>query len=192
MNFNNCIIGLKNTARTGWMQRGVPSSIAESVAEHSYHAAMIAGLIASKLNARGVRVDLYKAMAIAVIHDTPECVIGDIPLYIQRECKEVLDCKKKVEVKAFEDIVGGSRDLVELYLEWSRESSIEAIIARVSDKLSTLIQACEYYKTGYARVIEIAESCLNSIKKYFETVNGLEDIVREILRPYLSIFKKLI
>ncbi len=167
----------------------MPASISESVAEHSFHTALIAGFIASKLRGMGVKVDVYKAIAIALLHDTPECIIGDIPLYIQRECKAVSECKKELEAKAIESILGDCRELVELYLEWSKCSSIEAIIAKVSDKLSTLLQACEYYKMGYSRVKEIADSCIKSIRRYVEGVSELKSIVEEILTLYTAILK---
>lgn len=69
---------IKNTPRTGWTLRGVPASIAESIAEHMYEAAFLSIILYSELAKRGVKVDLGKTVLITILHDVPEAYTGDI------------------------------------------------------------------------------------------------------------------
>jgi len=72
------LLAIKNTPRTGWMLRGVPAAIAETIAEHLAESSILAIHISEKLASCGINVDVYKAAAIAAVHDIAEGVIGDI------------------------------------------------------------------------------------------------------------------
>jgi putative hydrolases of HD superfamily len=63
---------LKLSKRTGWWLCGVKDP--ESVAEHSFRTAIIAGLLASLEGA-----DPARATMLAVWHDSQETRVGDIP-----------------------------------------------------------------------------------------------------------------
>jgi putative hydrolases of HD superfamily len=65
---------LKRTARTGWVQRGVPE--AEDVAAHSY-GVVFATLLLAELVER--QLIAGRALALAVLHDLPEALTTDIP-----------------------------------------------------------------------------------------------------------------
>ena len=61
---------LKEVRRQGWVDRGVPD--AESVADHSYHVAVLAWAVA---RARGLDAD--RALRLALFHDLAEAETGD-------------------------------------------------------------------------------------------------------------------
>ncbi|MGC8909404.1 MAG: HD domain-containing protein, partial [Fervidicoccaceae archaeon] len=54
---NACIEALKSSARTGWMQRGVPPGMAENIASHSFEVAIISLIIAEKAKEYGIEVE---------------------------------------------------------------------------------------------------------------------------------------
>ncbi len=180
-----CVFSLKNLVRTGWMQRGVPPSIGESVADHSFEASVIAGILACELEKRGVRVDVLKPMCIALLHDLPECLTGDIPYYTRRVTAK---SKHDAENRACKDLLEDYPGLLQLYREWVMQDTIEAKIAKVAEKLSTLLQAKEYVKLGFDRASQIAESMrseLSGMQKKDEEYKIIVETAIDIFRGYL-------
>ena len=146
---STCIDALKKLPRTGWMQRGVPASIAETVAAHSYEASIISGILASKVGA-----NVERAMALAIVHDIAECRVGDLPLYSSTKIGEI---KEDIELRAVEEL-GLPKQILDLYREWISQETTESRVARVSEKIATLIEARRLKSAGYHRCIEIEES----------------------------------
>lgn len=73
------LLALKETPRTGWVDRGIPEALAESVAEHSFQTAMVAWLTALAHPERGL--DAERVVKLALVHDLAEALTGDIPPY---------------------------------------------------------------------------------------------------------------
>ena len=69
---------LKRLDRTGWILRGLPNGT-ESVAAHSFGVSVTAMLLADKLIAQGITVDVEKILRIALLHDWAEVRVGDMP-----------------------------------------------------------------------------------------------------------------
>src|SRR5919206_4122028 len=93
---------LKRLERTGWILRGLPNGT-ESVAAHSFGVSVTAMLLADKLIAQGVAVNVEKILRIALLHDWAEARVGDMPrtasLYFGSEAR------KQAETAAFLDVV---------------------------------------------------------------------------------------
>jgi putative hydrolase of HD superfamily len=68
---------LKRVPRQGWLDRGVPPLVTESVADHSLAVALIAWMAALEAQAAGASLDPARVLALALIHDLPEAEIGD-------------------------------------------------------------------------------------------------------------------
>ena len=136
---------LKSLARTGWMLRGVPKSLAESVAEHSFLSAVVALVMASKLRFSGVDVDPLRATVLALIHDVGEAYIGDIAKVFDELAGAV---KESVEIGVVEDMVE-NEFLKTLYREFHEGKTKEAQIAKLCDHLATYIQARIYEGMGF-------------------------------------------
>jgi len=142
LNIVEVLLRLRSIARSGWMMRGVPPSMAENVAEHSYLSAAIAYLLASKLKSLGVKVEPEKAAVIAVFHDVTEAFTGDIP----SAYPEVRVLKRKVEENAINLVDGNVRSLIAEFLE---ERSVEALVAKASDRLATMLVGAYYSERGF-------------------------------------------
>jgi len=56
----------------------------QSVAEHSFLVAMLAGAFARQLQARGVTIDRAAVVEGALWHDAAEAIIGDLPHQVKR------------------------------------------------------------------------------------------------------------
>ena len=68
---------LKSLPRTGWVDRGIPATSAESVADHSYFTMLIAWVVAQG----DASLDANRVLQLALIHDVAEAIAGDIPPY---------------------------------------------------------------------------------------------------------------
>lgn len=126
MKLERLLVGCKNLVRTGWMQRGVPPSIGETVASHSFEAAVIAYVIAQRLKELGQRVDPDHASVIALFHDVGESLIGDLPKWVTDRIE-----KTSIELDAVASLGVG----VQLFEEYNRRNSLEALVAKFSEMM---------------------------------------------------------
>ncbi|MCX8195790.1 MAG: HD family hydrolase [Acidilobaceae archaeon] len=165
---------LSSLARTGWMLRGVPHALAESVAEHLFASALIAYELALLARGAGVPVEPERAMAIALVHDLAEAVVGDISKRAGLE-----EEKERVERAAYESLELSER-VKELYKEYVKANSLEGAIAKIGDNLATYFVARRYIKLGY-EVEDIAEGSIQKAKEIAERA-GLGGVLERFLR----------
>ncbi|MDT8306935.1 MAG: HD family hydrolase [Anaerolineae bacterium] len=141
---------LKRTARTGWVQRGVPE--AEDVAAHSYGVGFATLLLAELVPAP---VDLGRALALAVLHDLPEALTTDIPSPAWRLLPVGL--KTDVERSAIETILDGV-PFAGRWLAWHDElaldESAEARLVHDADKIDLFVQALIYQEQSGNRHLQ--------------------------------------
>ncbi|GAA2057685.1 HD domain-containing protein [Catenulispora yoronensis] len=135
---------LKLSKRTGWWLCGVKDP--ESIAEHSFRTAIIAGLLASMEGA-----DPARATYLAVWHDSQETRVGDIPHLGRRYLKAASN------EQVTEDQTAGvpsavAEQLRALVHDYENGESLEVQCAHDADKLECLFQAIEYRDTGHQNV----------------------------------------
>ncbi len=156
------------------MLRGVPHIISETVAEHLFASALVSYEIAIKAKKRGLNANPEKTLAIAIVHDLAEAIIGDISR------KAGIDmAKEEAEMRAY-DMLNIEPELKNLYLEYREGRTLESIIARIGDSIATYIKANQYIKLGY-RVDDIAKGSLEKALQLAEQVK-IRDVVVEFLR----------
>jgi putative hydrolases of HD superfamily len=146
---------LKRIKRTGWWFAQIRDP--ESVAEHSHRAALVGMIIAALEGA-----DPNRTALLAVLHDTPETRIGDIP-HIGRR---YLTAAPAEDIVA--DQVADMPDPVAAFVssavaEFEADDSPEARCATDADRLECLIQAVEY-RHGGAVVEEWINSNMSALK----------------------------
>jgi putative hydrolase of HD superfamily len=146
---------LKNIPRTGWLQRGIPRSIAETVAEHSFEVASILAVISMEVEEG---LDKKKLLVMGIVHDWGEAVAGDIPRSLTKRLGK--ETKSKAEIKIMQELAvsSGFKSLSEVFEEYEERNSKEAMIAKIADLISTWRQACTYADRGY-HVEDIVVSC---------------------------------
>lgn len=147
---------LKRLRRAGWVIRGIPE--AESVADHSYRAALLGYLLAKERE-----LDAEKVMIMLLIHDIGESIIGDII----PEGEEFID-KRKAEGEAVRRILNTlgtlGKEMYGIWEEFSYGNSEEAKLARMVDKAEMAYQAKEYKNMGFA----IDEDMLQYLPEFLE------------------------
>ena len=72
---------LKEIPRTGWLDRGIAETHAESVADHSFGVALLAWACAVERQRHGAEIDPSRVVLLALIHDLAEAQTGDTPPY---------------------------------------------------------------------------------------------------------------
>ncbi len=179
---------LKQVLRTGWLQRGVPPAQAENVAAHSHTTAILAYLLA--LQAKEA-VDLTQVLLMALIHDAPEAVIGDIPLSAQRADPGIREAKEKAEDKAMQQILTYlpaklKPTVSEAWSAYRKGTSLEARLVEAADRLATALHASQLVKSGFP--IETFRPFVDHAEK---TVGGLHipqarDFIRELRESFPS------
>jgi len=131
---------LKRTARTGWVQKGVPD--AENVAAHSFGVAYTALMLAESIDEV---VDMGRLLSMALLHDLPEAVTSDIPTPSWRFLPP--GSKAEVEEAAMKEIfaesIFGGRGF-DLWEEFQAGESLESRIVHDADRIDMYLQATMY------------------------------------------------
>ena len=128
---------LDRVDRVGFAIRGVARP--ESVAEHSWHVAFLVWALGRRVE----RLDLLRALELAMVHDTAEVRLGDIPRTGARHLPA--GAKKHAERSIVEDLLQPlGRHAQELADEYNRGETSEARFVRVCDRLQLLLKAHVY------------------------------------------------
>lgn len=152
---------LKRVKRSGWWMLGIPFD--ESVAEHSFRAAVV-GYALAKMEKR----DAYKVLVMTLLNDMHEARINDM----HKVAHSYLDVKS-AEKKAFADQIaalGGNmgREIKALQAEYLGQKTKESLIARDADILECLLQAKEYVDLGHKN----AEKFFKTAPKHLRTMSA--------------------
>ena len=128
------IEGMKVQTRTAWSSNGRQ----ESVAEHSWRLAMIAFALAPHLP----RIDRGRLLEMCLVHDLGEVFEGDISAPAQDPHDGAKARQERDAVEMLREHLGGEagEKLYELWEEYEAGASPEARVAKVLDKLETIIQ----------------------------------------------------
>lgn len=141
----------------------------ENIAEHSLEVAMIAHLLCEIRNKRlGGNADAGKAVMIALYHDVPEIITGDLPTPVKYYSPVISEAYKNVEKAAAEKLLLGiPKDLRDSYKDIfdDENDSDLRIIVKAADKLSALIKCIEERQTGNSDFITAERQTLAAIKK---------------------------
>jgi putative hydrolase of HD superfamily len=132
---------LKRMPRAGWFRAGIVHP--ESVADHSFAAALLAWRLARELPG----LDAAKVLLMMLLHDVHEARLTDIPdpskAYLSREAIEA------AEVRIQREQWGEDREVRILLTELRAGESEEAKLVRAVDHLEFLLQAEAYRDAGH-------------------------------------------
>jgi len=143
---------LKRTPRTGWVEVSIRQP--ESVADHTYRTSILCMIYADMEG-----LDQPKLLRMALIHDLPEAIIGDLtPPKKTKESKE----KEDVAINQILNLLPKKQR--EKYMmdwnEYQEGKTKEAKAVRQLEKLEMALQAKEY---------EEAKSTVQSLKRFIKS-----------------------
>lgn len=134
---------LKLLPRTGWLQRGVANP--ETIAEHTFGVATLALLVGDLTP----EIDRGKLLALALLHDLAEALLGDLPASARRLFGA--DAKHAAERRAAEELFADLPNRAEylaLWDEYAGAASREARLIKGLDRIEMLAQALAYERAG--------------------------------------------
>jgi putative hydrolase of HD superfamily len=131
---------LKRTSRTGWVKVGVYQP--ESVADHTFRTAILCMLYADIEN-----LDSLKLLQMALIHDLPEAVIGDLT---PSEKTEETNEKEETTMNQILNLLPPEQreKYITVWNEYQKGKTREAQAVRQLEKIEMALQAKEYQKAG--------------------------------------------
>jgi putative hydrolase of HD superfamily len=149
---------LKQVYRKGWLERGIPASRCESVAEHSYGVVMLALFLADWFP----ELDRLRVLQLALLHDFGEIHAGDITPADKVTREEKLRREADSFSRVLRDWPQGEGYLA-LFQEYERGESKEARFVRQLEKLEMALQAAVYQYQGLASLGEFLNSADEAI-----------------------------
>ena len=121
---------LKHLKREGWCRVGIENP--ESVASHSWGLALLVLLLAPP------HLHKERMLELALIHDLPEVIVGDITPHDNISKEE----KKRMERIAANQILPSQ--FLDIWMEYEENQTAEAQFVHVLDKLDMALQAILY------------------------------------------------
>jgi len=174
---------LKDTPRIGWPLAGVGKTETEDVAQHSFDVISISLLLAEELKKRESQLNLEKILLMACIHDWSEALTGDLP-YPAAEYLRNKEAKEKMEFRAAQDVFADSKNLLQIWEEFTKGQSLEAKVVKAADYLSILVQAIQYMERGYfsADIQKLWENVKQDLDPLTDEFPELKEILIQLER----------
>jgi len=169
---------LDRIPRLGWIQRGVPEP--ESVAGHSLGTALMALTLGPAVSPA---LDVDRAVSLALVHDTGEALLGDLP----RSARPLLPAgaKAEAEARAVDTLLAPLSALAhERAVEALARETREARFAAVCDRLQLGIQLLAYTRAGQRGLEEFRDGLAALACDEFPPC---EELRREILSALAAI-----
>lgn len=144
-------LALKETDRAGWLRVGIDGP--ESVAAHSWGMAWLALVLAPP------ELDLHRVLALCLLHDLPEAVVGDITPHDGVPPQQKADRERSAAAV----MLGARPDLWGLWEDYEKDRSPEAHFVHELDKLDMALQALRYARLRGADTAEFLSSARKAI-----------------------------
>ncbi len=141
----------------------------ENISEHSLDVAVIAHALAVLRNTRfGGKVNPERAALLAIFHDTPEIVTGDLPTPVKYYSPQIRSAYREVELGAQQKLLGMlPKDLEPAYrpliVQDDPADSELLPLVKAADKISAVIKCVEERRMGNSEFKKAEETLLASI-----------------------------
>lgn len=170
------VMRLKRLFRQGWLKRGIPEELCESVAEHSFGVAMLALLVPAE------GVDRGRALLLALVHELGETYAGDITPVDGVPPEEKSRRERDALIRALDGHPEADRFLA-LWEEFEAGTTPESRFVRELDRLEMGLQAALYKAEGSTLMEEFFDSARRSVSS-----PGLRRLLEEAVAVSASSF----
>src|SRR3972149_3194176 len=150
----------KELPRQGFIALGFKRNEADSVAAHSWTTAMLTYLLGTEMVKNGQKVDVDKAVKMALFHDMAETIVGDVGTFVKGMAKGAFAPIEEEGLKSLVSDLPSKEEVIQLVEEYMQRRTIEARVCKVADNLDALAQV---------KGVPAAESSI----KYFKEVYHL-------------------
>ncbi|MBL8860834.1 MAG: HD domain-containing protein [Planctomycetes bacterium] len=158
---------LSDLPRTGWIQRGVRDP--ETVGAHVLSTCFLVLALGPRV---APRLDVERAIALALVHDAPEALLGDLP----RTAARLLPAgaKAAAEDRAARELLEPlSEGALRLWDEIRAGGTREARFVKLVDRLQLGVELVALHRAGRRGLEEFAETVLGLDCAEFEPVASL-------------------
>ncbi len=180
---------LTKLPRSGFLIRGIDKP--ETVGEHCFSSTVLAAILLDELREDGFEIDGEKLLKMAVLHESGEILVGDIPHPVVAILGS--DVKAKLELEAGKRVLRSFPKLSETVEEFEEGKSIEARIVRSIDKLQMMIKVLIYESEKKGDLEDFWNYADNVRKIGIPKIDNLFDSLRsfrgKICLDYLEMLK---
>jgi len=160
----------------------------DSAADHSWRTALMVLVVADNLK---LKINIEKALAIAILHDLVEAVVGNTDYILIAEKKISKNQKKLLENKAINKLsrllpASSGKKVYRLWNEYESNSTKEAKFVQALNKLETLIYLSEVGYKNYDK----PEFIPNYADKAVNNFPALKPFLKEVKDELKKEFKK--
>lgn len=165
-NFFAMLSRMKYINRWGLMRNTIP----ENIAEHSLEVGMIAHALAviNNIYFKG-DINPDRVAVLAMYHDVPEIITGDLPTPIKYFAPEIRESYKKVEDTAIEKLLNslpdGMRETYKDIFISLEEDEQYHLFVKAADKISALIKCIEEKRMGNTDFMKAEKTTFDSIRE---------------------------
>ena len=177
----------KELPRQGFIALGFKRNEADSVAAHSWSTAMLVYLFATEIKKSGQKIDVDKAVKMALFHDMAETIVGDVGTFVKGMAKGAFAKVEEEGLKWLVTDLPQKKEIIELVEEYMHRKSLEARVCKVADNLDALAQA---------KGVPAAASALKYFKEVYHITKipwhkqAVEMILKDEVEPERSWQKK--
>ena len=177
----------KELPRQGFIALGFKRNEADSVASHSWTTAMITYMFAVEMKKNGQKVNVDKAVKMALFHDMAETIVGDVGTFVKGMAKGAFAPIEEEGLKWLVADLPSRKEIIELVEEYMKRKTPEARLVKVADNLDALAQA---------KGVPAAASALKYFKEVYHITKipwhktAVEMILKDEVEPERSWQKK--
>src|SRR3989344_4245781 len=131
----------KELPRQGFIALGFKRNEADSVAAHSWTCAMLTYMLGTEIVKNGQKLDLNKAIKMALFHDMAETIVGDVGTFVKGMAKGAFAPIEEEGLKWLVKDLPQNKEIVSLVEEYMKRQTLEARLCKVADNLDALAQA---------------------------------------------------
>lgn len=158
----------------------------ESSADHSWRLALMVPIFIKELK---LDLDVKKCIEIALVHDLPEALTGDIDAIKISEGKVLKQEKEKLELEAMDKLKQilpkeTGNYIYNLWQEYQIASTGEGRFVKGLDKTETLNQLADVGYRTYDKPKFIAEYAEKAIKNFPELAGPLTDVKERLKKEF--------
>lgn len=170
----------KELPRQGFIALGFKRNEADSVAAHSWTTSMLVYLLASEMKKNGQKINVDKAVKMALFHDMAETIVGDVGTFVKGMAKGAFAPIEEEGLKWLVKDLPSQKEIIELVEEYMSRKSLEARLCKVADNLDALAQA---------KGVPAAMSALKYFKEVYHITkipwhkDAVEMILKEEVEP---------
>lgn len=177
----------KELPRQGFIALGFKRNEADSVAAHSWTTAMLVYMLGQEMVKNGQKIDVDKAVKMALFHDMAETIVGDVGTFVKGMAKGAFAPIEEEGLKWLVKDLPENKEIISLVEEYMQRQTLEARLCKVADNLDALAQA---------KGVPGAQSALKYFKEVYHITKipwhktAVELIIKDLVEPERSWQKK--